>query len=166
MQIKRGTYQDYRVIRDNISLVFLIIILLLAFAITGCSKKGYESVSKTDKNDTTIKQMNNNDTVRLVKLSYEQEQGSFLFHKYCAVCHGETGKGNGFNAYSFNPRPRNFTDSVFAASLNLDRLQIAITKGGKGVGKSALMHPYGSTLKNNEIEYLARYILFMSSHKK
>jgi mono/diheme cytochrome c family protein len=37
--------------------------------------------------------------------------GGKLFNYYCADCHGETGKGNGYNAEFMNPRPRDLTDS-------------------------------------------------------
>jgi len=33
-------------------------------------------------------------------LTYEQQQGKILYTKYCSVCHGEQGKGDGFNAYN------------------------------------------------------------------
>ena len=151
---------------NKIILTFFIIIPFLTLFLTSCSKKSDISIQQFSKKDTTIKSLKSNDTTNLVKLNYEQEQGSFLFNKYCAVCHGETGKGNGFNSYNLNPRPRNFSDSVFAASMNLDHLQLVISQGGKSVGKTALMHPYGNTLKSNEIEYLAQYISVLGTHKK
>lgn len=165
MQIKIKTYTGNTNTRNKISFAFLIVILILTLYLTSCSKKSDVSSQQIPKKDTTVKSVNSNDSANLVKLNYEQEQGSILFHKYCAVCHGETGKGNGFNAFNLNPRPRNFTDSIFAANLNLDHLQLAISQGGKSVGKSGLMHPYGSTLKSNEIEYLAQFISFLSTHK-
>jgi len=165
MQIKIKTYKGNTNMGNKISLAFLTIILFLTLFVSSCSKKNDISIQQLPQKDTTVKSVNN-DSSNIIKLSYEQEQGSFLFHKYCAVCHGETGKGNGFNSYNLNPRPRNFSDSVFAASMNLDNLQLAISRGGNSIGKSALMHPYDNTLKSHEIEYLAQYILVLRTYKK
>ena len=38
--------------------------------------------------------------------------GGKLFDYYCADCHGETGKGDGYNAEFMDPRPRDLTDSA------------------------------------------------------
>ena len=165
MQIIIKTYYDNKQEKMRHS-AFLVIILSLILFVTGCSKKNDISNQLLSAKDTITKSINSNDSANFVKLSYEQEQGNFLYNKYCNVCHGETGKGNGFNAFNLNPHPRNFTDSIFAANLNVDSIQIVISRGGKSAGKSALMHPYGYTLKSNEIEYLAQYILFLSSLKK
>jgi mono/diheme cytochrome c family protein len=41
-------------------------------------------------------------------------EGKALFHYYCAHCHGEKGRGNGYNAEFLDPKPRDLTDSVEA----------------------------------------------------
>ena len=38
------------------------------------------------------------------------ESGDYLFRNYCAVCHGESGKGNGPLAESMRSRPANLTE--------------------------------------------------------
>ncbi len=40
-------------------------------------------------------------------------RGEALFQKQCAICHGETGDGQGKFAYLMNPRPRNFLQGKF-----------------------------------------------------
>ena len=40
-------------------------------------------------------------------------RGRDLFAKQCAICHGETGNGEGKFAYLMNPRPRNFQEGEF-----------------------------------------------------
>ena len=37
------------------------------------------------------------------------QAGAATFRLYCAVCHGETGKGNGPSASALHPRPSNLT---------------------------------------------------------
>lgn len=159
------------------SLIFLLLLLLLSLLLLNCSKKGdstkeqktnIDSTIKKDstlKKDSTIKSGTIKDTVKSIKLSYEEEQGKFLYNKYCAVCHGEMGKGNGFNSFNLNPRPKSFADSVIASGFSDEKLVLAISQGGRGVGKSQLMPAYSSTLKNNEIEYISKYILFLSNQK-
>jgi len=39
------------------------------------------------------------------------KQGHELFLYYCAHCHGDGGKGNGYNAKNIDPKPRDLTDS-------------------------------------------------------
>jgi len=37
------------------------------------------------------------------------EAGKKLYKQYCAICHGNSGKGDGMAGTSLNPRPSNFT---------------------------------------------------------
>ncbi|HEY6950873.1 MAG TPA: c-type cytochrome, partial [Bacteroidota bacterium] len=69
-------------------------------------------------------------------LSYEQRQGKILYTKYCAVCHGDHGKGDGFNAFNLDPKPRDFTDARAMAGMDEATLLATIREGGKGVSKS------------------------------
>lgn len=91
-------------------------------------------------------------------------KGKKIFSKYCSVCHGIEGKGDGFNAYNLNPKPRNFTDSSFVAKLDTALLIETITNGGKAVGLSPKMPPWGKTLTNNDIKYVTNYIISITSH--
>jgi hypothetical protein len=157
--------------RKKIPLIFLLILLFLSSFLLNCSKKSDPTkeqntrVDSTIKTDSTVKPGTIKDSVKSIKLTYEEEQGKFLYNKYCVVCHGEMGKGNGFNSYNLNPRPKNFADSVFASGLSDEKLFLAISQGGRGVGKSQLMPAYSNTLKNNEIEYISKYVLFLSKQK-
>ena len=62
-----------------------------------------------------------------------------LFNERCVVCHGSEGKGNGPAAGALNPKPRNYTDSAWQATVTDDQLRKAIKLGGAAVGKSPLM---------------------------
>lgn len=41
------------------------------------------------------------------------QRGAILFTQYCAICHGDKGKGNGLAGMSLNPRPTNFLSEKF-----------------------------------------------------
>jgi mono/diheme cytochrome c family protein len=92
------------------------------------------------------------------ELTYEEMQGKYVYLKYCSVCHGAEGKGDGFNAYNLDPKPRDFSDSGFIASLADERLIEVIRDGGRGVNKSPTMPAYGWTLRKDDIRYVISYV--------
>ncbi len=81
--------------------------------------------------------------------------GKKYYEKYCVVCHGEKGLGDGFNAFNLNPRPANLT---LVKTLGGEYLFKVITKGSAGVGKSPLCPPWGNTLKEDDIRSLIAYL--------
>ena len=91
-------------------------------------------------------------------LTYEQRQGATLYRTYCNVCHGEEGKGDGFNAYNLDPKPRDFTDSTTMSRLTDERILQTITGGGRSVNRSPLMPSWGGRLAPGEIRYLLAYV--------
>ncbi len=82
-------------------------------------------------------------------------RGQVLYARYCSVCHGETGGGDGFNAYNiqtaFDVMPTAFSDSAVFAALAPDSALAAIRMGGPAAGKSAAMPPWGRTLTPGEV---------------
>jgi cytochrome c oxidase cbb3-type subunit 3 len=96
--------------------------------------------------------------VHPAKLSYEQRQGKTLYTKYCTICHGDQGKGDGFNAYNLDPKPRDFTDPRAMAGIDDATMLAVITGGGKAVNKSPLMPAWGRRMNKLEIEYVIEYI--------
>ena len=91
-------------------------------------------------------------------LTYEQYQGKHLYKKYCLVCHGVEGKGDWFNAFNLDPKPRDFSDAAYMKALDNDRLIQTIRDGGRGMNKSPLMPSWGGRLTKNEMTYLAAYV--------
>jgi cytochrome c553 len=71
-----------------------------------------------------------------------------FFEQTCALCHGIDGTGNGPAAAQLNPRPRNYTDANWQASVTDDEIKQIIVGGGQGVGKSPSMPP-NPGLKND-----------------
>jgi len=68
-----------------------------------------------------------------------EEEAKDLFKTRCVPCHGEQGKGNGPGAAALNPKPRNYTDATWQASVTDEQLKKTIVYGGAAVGKSPNM---------------------------
>jgi mono/diheme cytochrome c family protein len=69
----------------------------------------------------------------------QPSQAGQLFATFCATCHGSDGTGKGPAAEALNPKPRNYTDPAWQASVTDEQLKEIILKGGQGVGKSPAM---------------------------
>jgi mono/diheme cytochrome c family protein len=97
--------------------------------------------------------------------SYEERQGKELYRKYCMVCHGEEGKGDGFNAYNLDPKPRDFTDSAAMSRLTDERILLTIEGGGRSVNRSPLMPSWGGRLVPAEMRYVLAYVRLLGAQR-
>jgi len=70
-----------------------------------------------------------------------------MFNAKCARCHGSTGAVNGFSSSILRPRPHNYTDPAWQASVTDDQIKEVILRGGVNLGKSPAM-PSFPTLRN------------------
>ena len=61
------------------------------------------------------------------------------FETLCAMCHGIDGTGRGPQSENLNPKPRNYTDAAWQASVTDEDLKKTILLGGQAVGKSMSM---------------------------
>lgn len=89
----------------------------------------------------------------------ELRRGRYLYeYYYCGACHGERGKGDGYNAQYLPQFPRDYTDAAYMATKTDEELFDGIKGGGRSVGLSALFPAYGKTLSDREIRDLVAYI--------
>ena len=93
-----------------------------------------------------------------VALPYELRLGKGVYQHYCQICHGETGAGDGFNAFNIDPHPRDLSDPAFQKAKSDGDLKDAIRRGGAGVGLSPIMPPWGRTLTAEQIDQVAAYL--------
>ena len=68
-----------------------------------------------------------------------EAQAAAIFRDTCSMCHGMNGKGDGQMAQSLNPKPRDYTDAAWQASVTDEQIKTIIMEGGQAVGKSATM---------------------------
>ncbi|MBZ0234804.1 MAG: c-type cytochrome, partial [Deltaproteobacteria bacterium] len=80
------------------------------------------------------------------------------FKTQCAVCHGESGKGDGVGAASLEPKPRNYTDKEWQASTDDARIKKVILEGGAANGLNAAMPPYASQIDGAVADELVKLI--------
>lgn len=92
------------------------------------------------------------------ELGYSAREGQALYRHYCLNCHGNEGKGDGFNAYNLDPRPRSLADSAFQAQHSDADLLVAIRSGGGAVGLSTGMPPWGRTLNERQVQNVVEYL--------
>ncbi len=64
-----------------------------------------------------------------------------IFNQRCQTCHGADGTGNGPAAAALNPKPRNYTDAAWQASITDEKIGQTIVKGGAEMKLSPLMPP-------------------------
>jgi len=97
-------------------------------------------------------------TLPIPELGYTAREGRVLYRHYCLNCHGDAGKGDGFNAYNLDPRPRSLADSTFQAQHSDSDLVAAIRSGGGAVGLSTGMPPWGRTLNERQIQHVVEFV--------
>jgi mono/diheme cytochrome c family protein len=84
--------------------------------------------------------------------------GSLLYERWCASCHGLTGKGDGPNAKYLPVKAANHSDAFTMSKRPDDSLYDVIAVGGLQFGRSPRMPAFGETLKPAEIRALVAHI--------
>jgi mono/diheme cytochrome c family protein len=91
-------------------------------------------------------------------MKFEEANGFEIYERFCMVCHGATGEGDGFNAFNLEPRPRSLVDKRVGERLTDEELTRSISLGGAGRKQSPLMPGWGHTLNSRQIGYVIAYI--------
>lgn len=84
--------------------------------------------------------------------------GAGLYARWCAGCHGASGKGDGPNATRLPVRPTAHADAAVMSRRPDDTIYDAIAGGGAIMNRSHRMPAFGATLTDDEIRTLVRYI--------
>lgn len=67
-----------------------------------------------------------------------RKEARLLYDQLCWTCHGKSGRGDGPGS-SIEPKPRDYTDKTWQASVTDEEIKRTITLGGAAVGKSPAM---------------------------
>jgi mono/diheme cytochrome c family protein len=85
-------------------------------------------------------------------------KGEVLYDRYCAFCHGDTGAGDGLNAYSIPVKPRNFNDRTVSNLRTNEFLAEVIRYGGDYQGLSNYMPVFDKSLSAGQVGDLVDFI--------
>jgi len=99
-----------------------------------------------------------NNADHVYPLNYRQEEGRRVFYQQCVWCHADATPAGPSNRSNITPDPGLLNDSAVLSKVNDESLHKIIAVGGSGVGKSAMMPPYGATLTDEEIDDVIAYI--------
>jgi mono/diheme cytochrome c family protein len=84
--------------------------------------------------------------------------GAALYAKWCAACHGASGRGDGPNAANLPVKPAAHSSKEAMSARPDDSLFDTIAAGGKVMNRSPRMPAFGATLSGGEIRALVRHI--------
>ena len=83
----------------------------------------------------------------------------------CATCHGTDGKGDGPTAAMLNPKPKDFSDPKWQASVTDAFLAKVIVEGGAAVGKSPTMPPHPALRKKPDLVHGLVHLIRGFAHR-
>lgn len=86
------------------------------------------------------------------------DSGVQLYARWCASCHGATGKGDGPNAANLPVKPAVHSSREAMSVRPDDSLFDTIASGGAVMNRSPRMPAFGGTLTSTEIRALVRHI--------
>jgi mono/diheme cytochrome c family protein len=135
-----------------------VIAVLVAFAaLPGCRKPPAATGAKPLDNAYSSEPDWNNPE-RLIPLDYQQAQGQRVFYNDCVWCHADSSPAGPSNRSNVTPSPPLADDGSTLNSLSDQYLQNIITLGGSALSKSAMMPPWGKTLRQDEIRAVIAFM--------
>ena len=87
-----------------------------------------------------------------------ERDGSALYARHCASCHGPEGRGDGWNAPNLGVTPTVHADATAMSERPDDTLYDGIAAGGFVLDKSPLMPPFADLLEPAQIRALVAHI--------
>ena len=88
-------------------------------------------------------------------------RGNIVFNNYCVLCHGIKADGKGRAARLYNPRPAN----LVLSDKNDQYKELIIRQGGKALGRSQFMPPWGEELTDEQISDVIHFLGSIAANK-
>jgi mono/diheme cytochrome c family protein len=88
----------------------------------------------------------------------DRPPGQALYLQHCAVCHGESGRGDGASAAGFATKPADLTDGRLLNPLPDEFFANVIRHGGPAEGLSPNMPPFAAYLGEAQLRQVVRYV--------
>ena len=82
-----------------------------------------------------------------------------MYQTYCIGCHGPNQDGNGVNASSLNPKPRNLHDAPFMQAMSYERIWTSLHKGVYGTA----MPRWENTLTPEQFKDVIVYVFSLTA---
>jgi mono/diheme cytochrome c family protein len=79
-----------------------------------------------------------------------------VFLQRCATCHGPEGRGDGQNAYTLDPPPPDFQESL--AKLSPADRRAVVTGGTAALGRSPTCPPWGRSLSPEDVDAVVAWL--------
>jgi mono/diheme cytochrome c family protein len=121
-----------------------VILALLVASVAGVASALSESKDMTDAEGYPPKQT----------LEASILRGDIAFQHYCSLCHGTQADGRGRAARLYAPKPANLRASRMTDSYK----EAIIRRGGKAMGRSQFMPPWGEELTDEQVEDLVHFL--------
>jgi mono/diheme cytochrome c family protein len=129
------------------NLYFVLILIVLSFLPVGYGN------SAESQNETKITPL------ALDKLpEFRISKGEILYSRYCVFCHGESGKGDGLNAFSIPEKPFNLGNRELMGQKSDEELEKVILLGGASQELSKYMPSFANTLSYLQVKHLVDFI--------
>ena len=146
-----------------------LVLLFVLLALNSCKNLSkLTGKTESDSVKTFTKLIDHPEYLRnLTRIEYK---GKLAYDRYCQICHGADGDGKGFNSYnlesSFSVKPFDFTDSLAVVKLSNEEIEKVISQGGRSIGKSQYMPPWGGVLNGDDIQNVMAYVRTFSKMKQ
>ncbi len=137
--------------------IVLMVSIVLVSPLHGCRKKPAATENKPA-GDAYSTETDWNNPQQVIPLSYRQAQGQRVFYADCVWCHASSTPAGPSNMSNLKPAPVLANDGSVLNSLSDEYLENIITLGGSAMSKSAMMPPWGMTLKQEDIRAVVSFM--------
>ncbi|MHB1557506.1 MAG: c-type cytochrome [Isosphaeraceae bacterium] len=116
-------------------------LVLATSLITGCDSDEEDEAAPAVATASSPAAAATGGAAKVVITDAARQEAEKVFTSRCVTCHGPNGEGNGPGAAKLEPKPRNYHDAKWQATVSDESIEKTIVYGGAAVGKSPQMVP-------------------------